>query len=285
MNLFEGLEKLGLIKVEEVDNLFEDEKKKSVKSKAEEVPDEPLTEESFLLEKNVRCAICDKMFKTSIVKNGRVRRLESDEDLRPRYQYIDTIKYDVTSCPFCGYTAMNRYFDHLAPVQIRLIRENVCKNFNPSGIVTTEIVDYDTAIGRYKLSLYNTVVKRGKVSEKAFTCLKIAWLYRGKAETLEGKDTATEIARRKCKEQEDIYYRQAYDGFMKAVSSESFPLCGMDTNTVDYLLAYMAAHFKEYDVASKCISNIITSSTAQAKTKDRARDLKDKIVAELKSGK
>ena len=87
-----------------------------------------------------------------------------------------------------------------------------------------------------------------------------------------------------CKEQEEVFYKQAYDGFMKAVSSEMFPICGMDQNTMDYLLAYMSSHFKRYDVASKCISNILGSS-ASNKIKDKARDLKEQIIAELKKGK
>ena len=283
MNLFEGLERFGL-KSEGV-SLFEDEKKKTGsedgKPAAEEIP----TEDTFLLEKGIRCAVCDKGFKAKMIKNGRVKRLESDEDLRPKYQYIDVIKYDVSSCPNCGYTAMNRYFDHLSSVQIKLIKEQVCANFKPSGEEEPATYDYDTAISRYKLALFTTMVKKGKNSEKAYTCLKIAWLFRGKAESLDPNDPATAEAKKACKEQEEMFYQQAYEGFMKAVSSEMFPMCGMDQNTMDYLLAYMSAHFKRYDVASKCIANILQSPSAQNKTKERARELKEKIIAEIKKTK
>ena len=282
MNLFAGLEKFGL-KAEATESLFEEEKKAEVKAAGavEEIP----TEDAFLLEKSVRCAVCDKTFKTKIVKNGRVKRMESDADLRPRYLYIDTLKYDVTSCPHCGYTAMNRYFDHLSSLQLKLIKEQISGRFQPDGKDDPAVYDYDMAINRYKLALYNTMVKKGKVSEKAYTCLKIAWLLRGKAETLDKASATYEADLKECKEQEDAFYQQAYECFMKAVSSEMFPICGMDQNTMDYLLAYMAAHFRRYDVASKCISNILQSSTAQSKTKDRARELKDQIVAQIKAEK
>ena len=285
MNLFEGLEQFGL-KAQEMNNLFEDEKKivKSAdgnKEASEEIP----TEDSVLLEKGIRCAVCDKGFKTKMIKNGRIKRLEPDADLRPRFQYIDTLKYDVSSCPNCGYTAMNRYFDHISSAQIKLIKEQICANFTPTGKEEPAVYDYDTAIGRYKLALYTTMVKKGKTSEKAYTCLKIAWLYRGKAETLDAKDPANAVAIKECKTQEEMFYAQAYEGFMKAVSSEMFPMCGMDQNTVDYILAYMSTHFKRYDVASKCIANILQSPSAQNKTKERARDLKEKIIAEIKKGK
>lgn len=285
MNLFEGLEKFGL-KTTGVTSLFEDEKKKDVKedqakSSVEEIP----AEESFLLEKTVRCTVCDKVFKAKMVKSGRAKRMEPDEDLRPRYEHIDILKYDVLSCPQCGYTAMNRYFEHLASVQMRLIKEQICANFKPTGADEPAVYDYDTAIGRYKLALFTTMVKKGKTSEKAYCCLKLAWLYRGKAESLDPNDAATEATKKECKQQEEMFYQQAYEGFMKAVSAESFPICGMDQNTLDYLLAYMSAHYKQYTTASKCLANILQSSTAQSKMKDRARDLKEKIVAEIKQGK
>ena len=102
MNLFAGLEKFGL-KAEGTTNLFEEEKKVTTTAdgtQKEEIPDE----DSFLLDKAIRCAVCDKVFKTKIIKNGRVKRMEPDLDLRPRFEYIDTLKYNVVSCPYCGYT-------------------------------------------------------------------------------------------------------------------------------------------------------------------------------------
>lgn len=285
MNLFEGLEKFGL-QAQNVGSLFEEEKKVVTNADGStEAVEEIPTEDMFLLEKGVRCAVCDKGFKAKMIKNGRVKRLEPDLDLRPKYQYIDIIKYDVISCPNCGYTAMNRYFEHLSSVQLKLIKEQICANFKSTGEQEPAVYDYDFAIGRYKLALYTTMVKKGKTSEKAYTCLKIAWLFRGKAESLDAADPANEAVIKECKAQEEMFYQQAYEGFMKAVSSEMFPMCGMDQNTVDYLLAYMSAHFKRYDVASKCISNILGSPSAQNKTKERARDLKEQIIADLKKNK
>lgn len=285
MNLFEGLEKFGL-QAQNVGNLFEEEKKVMTNADGStEAVEEIPTEDTFLLEKGVRCAVCDKGFKAKMIKNGRIKRLEPDIDLRPRFQYIDTIKYDVVSCPNCGYTAMNRYFDHLSSVQVKLIKEQICANFKSTGAEEPAVFDYDFAIGRYKLALYTTMVKKGKTSEKAYTCLKIAWLFRGKAESLDTAAPDYVATLKACKEQEEMFYQQAYEGFLKAVSSEMFPMCGMDQNTMDYLLACMSAHFKRYDVASKCISNILGSPSAQNKTKERARDLKDQIVAEIKKSK
>lgn len=283
MNLFAGLEKFGL-KAEETTNLFEEEKKVTTAAdgtQKEEIPDE----DSFLLDKAIRCTVCDKVFKTKIIKNGRVKRMEPDLDLRPRFEYIDTLKYNAISCPYCGYTALSRYFEHLSTGQRKLIKEQVCANFKAEGAVDPMVLDYDMAIERYKLALFNTIVKKGKTSEKAYICLNIAWLYRGQAETITGTDEEAVKKKEECKKQEEAFYQQAFEGFMKAVSSEDFPMCGMDSCTVDYLLATMAYHYKKYDVASKCIARIQATASASKKMKDRAYDLKEKIVAEIKNSK
>ena len=152
---------------------------------------------------------------------------------------------------------MNRYFEHLSSVQIKLIKEKICADFKPTG-EEPAVYDYDTAINRYKLALFNTLVKKGKASEKAYTCLKISWLYRGKLEGMDEKDASLEQERRDCLEQQ---------------------------TTVDYLLAVMSKHFKRYDTASKCISRILSTSSASKKMKDRAFDLKEEIIREIKDSK
>ena len=90
MGIFSGLEKFGLKSAESM-QLFEDEQKESEKKEDEKLEEQKIPpEEEFLLAKTVRCKVCDQVFKTKVVKNGRVKRLEPDQDLRPRFQYIDT---------------------------------------------------------------------------------------------------------------------------------------------------------------------------------------------------
>lgn len=283
MNLLAGLEKFGL-KTDETTNLFEEEKKTVVAEDGTTKEAAP-EEDTLLLDKAVRCTVCDKVFKTKTIKNGRVKRMEPDFDLRPRFEYIDTVKYGVVSCPFCGYTALTRFFEHLTGGQIKLIKEGVCTNFkgNGEGALEPTVLDYDAAIERYKLALFNTIVKKGKNSEKAYTCLQLSWLLRGKAEGLDPKDAAEQL--KACKEEEEAFYAQAFEGFNKAVSTESYPICGMDECTMDFLLAAMAYHFKKVDVASKCIARIQASPAASKKIKEKAYDLKEMIVADIKKTK
>lgn len=285
MNFFDGLEKFGFKQTGKMD-LFADEKdtkRESAESaeKEEEIP----KEEEFILEKSVRCTVCDKVFRAKIVKSGRVKRLEPDLDLRPRYQYIDTLKYDVSSCPYCGYTALNRFFEHLTLGQIKLIREQVCENFRPSMPDMDPSYTYDKAIDMHKLSLFNSVAKKAKTSEKAYTCLIISWLLRGKVELLETESLDKKEEIEACRKEEEAFYQQAYEGLMKAAGSETPPICGMDQSTMDYLLAVMSFHFQKYDVASKILANVITSPSANRKIKDKALELKDDIIKQLRKNK
>lgn len=287
-DLLSGMEKYGFKDVN-LDSIFEDDKPKTVARTPEEKTVEAPKEEDFLLDKGVRCPICDTVFKSRMVKSGRARRLESDRDLRPRFEYIDTIKYDVSSCPKCGYTAINRYFPHLSSAQMKLIREEVCTKFKPEkGMADKLSYTYDEAIERYKLALINTIAKKGKASEKAYECLKISWLYRGKKEEIQAansnpsEEVKAEIL--KCEQTETAFYTQALDGFLKAMTSESYPMCGMEQNTVDFLIANMAFNLKRYDLASKFVSALLVSKTTSKTIKDKALTLKEEIISEIKNG-
>lgn len=281
MGIFEGLEKYGL-NLDGMGNLFAEEEKAGNGEEAKPVVEE-VKEEDFLLDKSVTCVVCDNTFITKALKSAKLRRMEPDKDLRPRYQYVDSLKYDVISCPHCGYTGMSRYFEHLSSLQIRLIKEGVCSKFKPTGTAVPATYDYDVALERYKLSLYNTVVKKGKTSEKAYTCLKMSWLCRGQIEELirKGAQEDSETIR-KWRKQEEYYYEQAYDGMVKAVASESFPICGMDQNTMDLLLAEMAVRLGKYEMASKLVSRLLLSQSAKHNIKDRALELKQEIIGNLK---
>lgn len=285
MNLFSGLEKFGLKSSDSME-LYENAQKKEPQK--EERVDSPKAqqavpeEKDFLLLKTVECKVCGKKFKTKAVKSGKARRMQPDRDLRPRFQYIDTLKYDFISCSDCGYTAMQSEFDRIVPARAKMIKEQISSKFHSVEEAEADTYSYDMAINRGKLALLNAVVKKGKESERAYICLKLAWLFRGKADTLSEKEPKEKEEKGKCQKEEQEFYLQAYEGFSKAISQELFPICGMSESTMDYLLAYMSFHFKKYEMASKCLARVLTSSSASRRLKDMALDLKEDIVAQLK---
>ena len=107
-------------------------------------------------------------------------------------------------------------------------------------------------------------------------------MLRGYAESLD--ESAADYATKKAEleAQENEYLQNAFDGFLAARQSEPFPMCGMDEQTVDYLISVMAVRFEQYDVASKLISTIIASSGASPRMKDKARDLKELVLQKVK---
>lgn len=275
MSLFSNLGQFGLGKLEKMDVFDEDAKKEAANDGAAEEK-HTVMEEDLLFDKGFTCPVCDEEFHSKMVRTGKVKLLSADTDLRPKYQLVDSLKYDALVCPKCGYASLSRFFKFMLPAQAKMIRENISTNFK--GIDTSaNTYTYDDAISRHQLALANAVVKKAKDSEKAYTCLKIAWLYRGKAENLP-KDTENynqEI--KELKEQEVELLDNACEGFLSAYSKESFPMCGMDELTVTYLVADLCRRTGRFDESARWISKVLTSRTANERIKNKARDIKEML--------
>lgn len=282
--LLSGLSKLGLGKLENAD-LFAAAEDAPVK---EEKPKEPIKieykEEDFLFDKTYECPVCYKKFKAKTIRAGRVHMTRSDKDLRPIYDKIEPLKYDVVLCPHCGYAALTRYFGGLTAGQIKAVREGISSSFQaPAG--NGDIYSYEEALDRYKLCLANAIVKRGKSSEKAYICLKAGWLLRSMSENFDKEDAKYEAKCAEAKEQEQEFLKHALEGFITAKQTETFPICGMDEYTFEYLLAVLSMKFEQYEMTAKLISNILTSASASKRIKDKARDMKEELLAAVKKKK
>lgn len=276
--ILSGLEKFGLGNLKNA-SLYEDTKKGKTEEGAKAAP--TIQESDFLFDKTYTCPVCDKEFKSKTVKIGRAKLKGTDMDLRPKYEHIDLLKYDVIACPTCGYAALSRYFKYMTSAQAKLIKQNISQNYKGKEL-KGDTITYDEAVERYQLTLANAIVKQARASEKAYICLKSAWLLRGYTESLDEKadDHATKKA--ELETQENEYLQNAFEGFLAARQSEPFPMCGMDEQTVDYLISVMAVRFEQYDVASKLISTIIASTSASPRMKDKARDLKEIVIQKVK---
>lgn len=275
-NIFAGLESLGFRNTEKVDVFQEPEK--HAKKEEEKEEKKEILEEDFIFEKSYTCPVCDFEFKSKMVRTGKVRLAGADSDLRPKYIGVDSLKYDAIMCPHCGYTALNRYFNFIMSSQAKKIKETISVKFqNPK--LEGETYSYDDAITRYKMALLNTVVKNGKNSERAYTCLKLAWMYRGKREELmKGECSKEEIA--ELYKQEKELLTNAYDGFSAAFSKEDFPMCGMDKNTLLYLLAELARRIDRKDESKRYLSRVLTARDANSRIKNKAMELKEKLKEE-----
>ncbi len=245
----------------------------------------PVTpEEDFIFDKKKVCPVCDSNFTTKVMKSSKARKLGSDMDLRPVFKDFDSIKYGVCACPNCGYAAVHSQFDQLGGFQIKNIKKDIADVYHPTDRSRATVYTYDMAIEMHKLAFMSASSKLAKDGEKAYICMLLAWLYRGKVEN-EVSRLSNEAERTRltedCQKNEERFYRLAYDGFTKAVMNENPPIMGLNQVTLDYLISYMAYHFDEVDTAGKLIGGVLTNSSASQNIKDKAYDLKEMIVARM----
>lgn len=285
MNLLAGLEKFGFDTSGDI-NILEDSKPKSAKKpnkKAKVEKEVTINEEDLIIDKKIECPLCNQSITYKSVLTTRLKRMEPDFDLRPRFEGIDDNKYGVIACHHCGYAALNQYFESISPGRRKMVRAEVCDKFKSIPEPNVKTYDYDTAVNRYKLALLTAMAKRAKLSEKSYICLKISWLRRAQLESLP-EDIVQAEKKEELAEREN-FYRQAYDGFTKVLSEEMPPYCGMEGSTVEFMLANMAMHFEEYDKAAKLVANLLTNSGTNKRVKDKCLDMKTEILEKLKEKK
>lgn len=275
-NLLSGLEALGLGGVSKMD-VYEDIESKEKKENGA-VEKQEKTEIDYLFEKTHTCPVCDNEFKCSAVRTGKAKLLGADSDLRPRYQGVDPLKYDALVCPRCGYAALTRFFTGITIPQAKLIKEQISSKFK-AALKFEGVYSYDDAILYHRLALASAVVKRSKLSERAYTCLKTAWLLRAKQE-----EEATPAEEKEgLRAQELEFLKNAYEGFVEAMSKEDSPICGMDEMTMYCMLGDIGRRIGRYEEAGRLISKVIVSRTAPDRIKNKAREIKELITAEMQN--
>ena len=275
--ILSGLKGLGLGELEKRELYEEEEKGKVIPIRKAEPKKVVVEEKDLIYDKSFSCPVCDHKFTSKVMKTGKTRLISSDLDCRPVYEGIDSNKYDVVECPECGYAAMVSYFQPLLSAQIKMVREGICNKIkiqNPAG----EIYGYEEVIPRYQVALACAIVKHGKDSEKAYICLHFAWLLRGYAEMLADTNQLTEERTKELKEQEAECLQKALEGLINARQKETLPICGMDQTSLDYMIAAVAYELEKDNIAAKMVAEILVSSVANTRVKDRARDLKQLIL-------
>lgn len=273
-NLFSGLEEFGLDNLSNI-NIYDEKEKEDDKDRNKKAQN-TFSEEDILFDKTYSCPACDAEFKSKSVKTGKVKLQSLDSDLRPRYKQADPLKYDAILCTNCGYASLTRFFKYVTYTQAEWIKKSITAKFKPV-VDSSSVYSYDDAIARHKMALVSSIVKKAKTSERAYTCLKTAWVIRGKAETLP-KDTLDYkkvIAQLNKEEMEFI--SNAYEGFSEAYMKETFPMCGMDESTIALLIAELARKIGKLDESSRWISRILISRDAKERIKEKARDIKELI--------
>ncbi len=216
-----------------------------------------------LYDKTYNCPICSKNFAAKTIKVGKNQVISIDSDLYTRYSIVNPLLYDALVCPYCGYAALVKSFDSLLPKQKEWIKTQICANYKSHPY--SEYTTVHEAIHKHKMALLTCITKKGKTGEQAYIALRIAWLYRDLG------DEAQELS----------FIQRAYEGLNEALSTERFPLFGLDEVTVMYILADIGYRLGKVLEAKRFLSTVITSPGISPRIKDRALDLKDKIFHDL----
>lgn len=254
--IFDGLEKFGLTGFSEA-RLFEpangkEKDKKEVK---------PFNIKDYIYWKEFTCPVCSKAFGANVARMGKVRLITIETNLHPVYEPVDPMFYDVIICEKCGYGAVKQQFSHITESQIESVGGQLGAKYRP--VAYPDELTVDMAIERYKLVLLNALIKKAGAGEKAYICMKLSWLYHMKED----------------RDNELLFIRQAYDGFIKAYGEERPPIMGIEEDTIIYLLGSFSKELALYDDSLRFLGKIIVSKTVSKRLKEKARDLKDEILS------
>lgn len=232
-----------------------------------------MKEKEYIFSKSYKCPVCDLGFKNLTVKQGKAKLDSTGIDLKPKYKDFEPLKYDVILCPYCGYAAIERYFERVSARQKKDIKEKISKSYK-SSFDEKETHTFEEGIVKYKLAVLSASVKMSKESELGYLCLKLGWLYRSYKESIEFLSEKY----RELEIQENNYLLKAYEYLYVARTNEAFPVCGMDEMTFDCLLAGLAVELGKEEDAKKLVSMILLSRTANKRIKEKARELKEILM-------
>lgn len=269
-SLFGGLDEFGMDDIDGLD-LFEseEEKKAQMKKAAEKKP------EDLLYDRGVRCPVCSTKIMARTVKSGVAKLEETALNLRPIYSGVDPILYDVVSCEVCGYSALNRNFNKISDRQIKLVRDKISMKF--VGNKYPQIYDYEIALTRYKMALYNDVTIGRNDVNKAYLCLKISWIIESLINQCDDEKEKEALTK-----EHKAFAGNAFKGFVKAYDGLTFPIFGMNEATYHYLLGALAYELDDLKSTGFWLGKVLLSPNGNRRLKDKAKELKDYIDKQKK---
>lgn len=126
--------------------------------------------------KSVKCLACTSVFKTTKVKDSKVRLLKRDTDFFRYYEGANPYFYEINVCPSCGFAFSDNLKHELNEKQLEKFISAVSHNWRNQDYGDQR--DLNQAIETYKLAYLSGQVIGLKASVMAGICLRICWLYR-----------------------------------------------------------------------------------------------------------
>lgn len=207
--------------------------------------------------KETTCPLCQYTFDSTRVATTRLKLLKTDTDLRPYYNGIDTIPYEITTCESCGYsTYYNEFKLKVDDKDATKLNEILTKSFKSKKF--PEKLSNKDGIEKYKLAI---LVANSRETEKSVLSnlyMKLGWLFRNE----DG-----------CQKFEDACIKNSYNLGKEAFKIESFPVMGINKSTFSYLLGDMARRLSLYDEATRWLKNSKSLQESSITLKSRADEV------------
>lgn len=171
-----------------------------------------------LYDKQVYCPVCNEKFSTKKLRRSAMRVQSTDADFCVHYKSENPYFYALWVCRKCGYVEFENRFESISKAGADKIKKEVTPKWTPRDYGGKR--DIAQAMQIYKLALYQAELLQKEYSHKAVLCLMIAWLYRYE------NDTASETR----------FMKSALELYAKSYSAEDFPIGGMDSAKLSYLI-------------------------------------------------
>ncbi len=223
---------------------------------------------SKILQKKMNCPICKTEFIAPRVRTPKIRLHSTDDDLRPYYEGIDTVAYEVITCTVCGYSAIAKTFENINDLNRVAVEKYLLENYKKREWPL--IVDTQTAIEKFLLALQCLESRKGNVGEKAYIYLKLSWLFRVHT-------------RENALESELFCQKKFIESAEKTFAELRFPVLDFEESVFLYLIGEISRRVGDYERANKYIGKVLIDRNTSEKLKERAMDCKDAIRKEKPS--
>ncbi len=221
-----------------------------------------------LIQKEYDCPICGSRFKAPRPRMAKLVPIGQDNDLRPYYEDIDIVCYEVVVCTSCGYTAHNSCFEEFDSLYVERTKKGL-ETVKVQKTFYSEVVTED-AIDRHISAINLLAFKKAKASEYYFLYSRLAWLYR----TINTTDAL---------ENEFLSLKKAYMYLEEAYKKEKPPFFGMDESTTIFVLGETARRIGEYDKANVYMGRSILDPKSTAELRERAKETKKLIANDIEA--
>ncbi len=215
-----------------------------------------------ILEKKMSCPICHEQFVTPRARMPKIRLHEIDTDLRPYYEGIDVVAYEVVTCPNCGYSAIFKTFDNITEARRQEIADFMKDKYQKKE--WPKIVDTQTAIEKFLLALQCLTPKHSNIGEHAYIYLKMAWLFRVHT-------------REDAKEKEQFCLQKFVECAEQTFAEVRFPILDFEESVFLYLIGEECRRIGDYERAYKYVGKVLLDKNSSDKLRERAKDVRDLI--------